>query len=143
MYTRELLGPDSLPYGTIRAIGVPWSVTMISPPSRTSARCRLSPSRNSRTPIRALTGAAADIPHDSGELCRLLAGPSHDELTERLGRARADGDVRPDADLAAAADALLGAVLYRVLAQDDNSDAATDCLLRVVLHGIRDASAPE
>src|SRR6478609_8518683 len=38
------------PTGMIRATGRPWSVTVMVCPSRTVARCRLRPSRNSRTP---------------------------------------------------------------------------------------------
>lgn len=65
--------------------------------------------------IRALTVAAAGNLHDRDILYRQLTGQFHDSLCHRLRAAIDVGQIRADADIVAAADALLGATLYRML----------------------------
>ncbi|MEO6086704.1 MAG: helix-turn-helix domain-containing protein [Umezawaea sp.] len=89
--------------------------------------------------VRALAAAAAADLRDADELYRQLTGPSRDELVERLRAGVGANQVRADADLAAAADALLGALLYQTLAGDPAaySPQRVDGLLDIILAGLR------
>jgi AcrR family transcriptional regulator len=89
--------------------------------------------------VRALAAAAAADLRDADELYRQLTGPSRDELVERLRAGVGANQVRADADLAAAVDALLGALLYQTLAGDPAtySPQRVDGLLDIILAGLR------
>jgi AcrR family transcriptional regulator len=87
--------------------------------------------------VRALAAASADSEVDAARLYDALTGPTRAALLDRLDAAVRQGQLRPDADLAAAADALVGALVYRLITRT-GSDAA-DGLVDVVLYGI----APE
>ena len=76
----------------------------------------LAPPQNAAL-VRALAAAAADDPHDGEALYRQLTGPQHDAVVHRLQQGRDAGQIRGDADLEAVADALIGSILYRVLAR--------------------------
>ena len=90
--------------------------------------------------VRATAAAAADDEHAAAQLYERFTGPAHQAVVARLTAAVAVGHVRPDADLAAAADALTGALVYRVLTrQDAVTPQRSRGLLDVVLSGL----APE
>lgn len=63
--------------------------------------------------IRALIAAAAASPMDNAALYEQLSAPQHDGLTTRLRRAAEDGTLKPDFDLDALANALIGTLLFR------------------------------
>ncbi|WP_293002523.1 TetR/AcrR family transcriptional regulator [Mycobacterium sp.] len=65
--------------------------------------------------IRALAAAAAEDQQDRDTLYRQLTGPVHTAVKLRLQQGISQGQIRPDADIEAAADALIGAPLYRIL----------------------------
>lgn len=65
--------------------------------------------------IRALAAAAAEDQQDRDTLYRQLTGPVHDAVKLRLQQGISQGQIRADADIEAAADALIGAPLYRIL----------------------------
>lgn len=66
--------------------------------------------------VRGLAAAAADSASDAERLFGQLTGPTRDHLIGRLAVGVEQGQLRADADLAAAADAVVGTLLYRVLA---------------------------
>jgi AcrR family transcriptional regulator len=84
--------------------------------------------------IRALVAAAAANPVDNEELGRQLSMPQHDGLMTRLRRAAENGEVRPDADLDAIADGLIGALLLRLLTRP--APGGVTGLLDAVLIGV-------
>ncbi|MEB4208666.1 TetR/AcrR family transcriptional regulator C-terminal ligand-binding domain-containing protein [Mycobacterium sp. 94-17] len=65
--------------------------------------------------VRALAAAAAEDLRDRDTLYGQLTGRFHDALCQRLRTGVSRGQIRADADIEAAADALLGATLYRML----------------------------
>jgi len=88
--------------------------------------------------VRATAAAAADDEQAAAQLYDRFTGPAHQAVVARLAAAVVAGHVRPDADLAAAADALTGALLYRVLTrQDAVPPQRSHGLLGVVLSGLR------
>lgn len=87
--------------------------------------------------VRALAAASSDDAGDTERLHELITGPSREHLIGRLRAGAAAGRVRADADLEAAADALLGAVLYRVLARAPIPPGHPEALVDVVVAGLR------
>jgi AcrR family transcriptional regulator len=87
--------------------------------------------------VRGLSAAAADDASTAAALYQRLTGPDHDALVDRMSAAQRRDELRTDADLDAAATALIGGLLYLVLArhQSVHPDHA-DGLLDVVLGGI-------
>ncbi|MGW6729656.1 TetR/AcrR family transcriptional regulator [Nocardia sp. NPDC055029] len=67
--------------------------------------------------FRGWAAAAADSDTDARRLYDQLSGPNREQLVRRLDGAVAAGQVRADADLEAAADILIGTMLYQVLAR--------------------------
>ncbi|OBH95858.1 TetR/AcrR family transcriptional regulator [Mycobacterium sp. E2733] len=65
--------------------------------------------------VRALAVAAAEDLHDRDILYGQLTGRFHDALGERLRTGISRGQIRADANIEAAADAIIGAMLYRML----------------------------
>jgi AcrR family transcriptional regulator len=72
--------------------------------------------------VRALAAAAADDPHDGEALYRQLTGPQHEAVIQRLQRGVDAGVVRAEVDLEAVADAVIGAILYRVVSRSSTTD---------------------
>ncbi|MCW2522401.1 MAG: transcriptional regulator, TetR family [Frankiales bacterium] len=86
---------------------------------------------------RALTVASAERETDAERLYEKSVAPLRDNLLRRLSGAASAGQIRPDADLEAVADAIMGVALYRVLARSAPPPAAYgDGLLAVLLRGI-------
>lgn len=95
--------------------------------------------------VRALAAAAAESPYDSEELYQQLTQLQHQQLVQRLERARADGEIRCDVDLGTVADALLGTMLFNVLAEQrvvSETIARLDCLVDVLMNGLRRIGQP-
>ncbi|ETZ26094.1 hypothetical protein L842_5395 [Mycobacterium intracellulare MIN_052511_1280] len=65
--------------------------------------------------VRALAAAAAENLQDRDTLYRQLTGRFHRAVMHRLQSGISLGQIRADADIEAAADALIGATLYRML----------------------------
>ncbi|OBF20681.1 TetR family transcriptional regulator [Mycobacterium sp. ACS4331] len=65
--------------------------------------------------IRSLAAAAAEDLGDRDTLYQELTRPMHDAISHRLRVGVSAGQIRGDADIDAATDALIGATLYRVL----------------------------
>jgi AcrR family transcriptional regulator len=86
--------------------------------------------------VRALAAAAADDPQDGETLYRQLTGPQHEAIRERFRRGVQAGQVRADADLEAAAEAVIGVTLYRMLTPGD-LDRRFDGLVDVLIAGIK------
>ena len=87
--------------------------------------------------VRAAAAAAADDERDAEQLYRRFTGPTHQALVTRMSTGIDTVEVRPDADVQAAADALLGALLYFALARHEPITARrTHALLDLVLSGI-------
>ncbi|WP_280372751.1 TetR-like C-terminal domain-containing protein [Nocardia abscessus] len=85
--------------------------------------------------IRGLAAAAADSQADAERLYDRLTGPARQQLMHRLDAGVQQGQLRAGADLDAAADAIIGTLLYRVLARrppfpHDGADGLLDVLLR-------------
>ncbi|WDG18829.1 TetR/AcrR family transcriptional regulator [Microbacterium sp. Clip185] len=88
--------------------------------------------------IRALAAAAADDAETAAQLYRRLTGPERDAVIARLRVGQETGEIRADASIDAAALALIGGLLYVVLAQHEPVTLETgSALLAVVLDGIR------
>lgn len=89
---------------------------------------------------RALVVATADDPSDGKALYDQLSRPHHDALLARLRNAAAAREVRHDADLNAAAEALIGATLYRIVSQVRTFEETVEHLeglIDVLLRGLR------
>ena len=89
---------------------------------------------------RVLAGLVADLTHDpdlAGRFHRDVVPVRRRAMLGALERGRARGDVREDADLELAIDALHGAVFYRLLLSGEPLDAAfTEQTARQVLTGL-------
>ncbi|PPL14193.1 TetR/AcrR family transcriptional regulator [Microterricola pindariensis] len=83
--------------------------------------------------VRALAAAAADDPAASEALYERMTGPTHAALARSIADGVARGALRPDIDPEVAADALIGAVLYRVLTRQDSPPGYGDDLAATVL----------
>jgi AcrR family transcriptional regulator len=86
--------------------------------------------------VRALVAAAAASSADGAALYQQLSAPQHAGLVTRLQRAVAEGQLRPDADLGAVAEAMIGTLLFHALARP-SPKARFDGLLDVMLDGAR------
>ncbi|WP_405536261.1 TetR/AcrR family transcriptional regulator [Streptomyces sp. NBC_00075] len=88
--------------------------------------------------VRALTVASAENPADAESLYRQLAGPGQKALVHRLQTAVQSGQIRPDADLEAVADAFMGTLLHQILLGGSGvSGRRVEGLLDVVMAGLR------
>ena len=90
--------------------------------------------------VRALAAAAADDPRDGEALYRQLTGPQHDAVMQRLRQGINAGQVRADTDVEAVADALIGTILYRVLAHPTTTGETVrhvDGLIDALIAGVR------
>jgi hypothetical protein len=88
--------------------------------------------------VRALTAAAADDATTAAELYQRLTGPQHEALVARMRAAQDAGDVAAEADIDAAADALIGGLLYVVLGRHESvTRQRARGLLTVVLSGLQ------
>lgn len=90
--------------------------------------------------VRALAAAAAEDLRDGEALYRQLTGPQHDAVMHRLRLGIDAGQVRTDADVEAVADALIGTILYRVLARPTTTGDTTqhaDGLIDALIAGLR------
>ncbi|MFU8947857.1 TetR/AcrR family transcriptional regulator [Mycetocola zhadangensis] len=67
--------------------------------------------------VRALAAAASDDGQRATALWAHLTGPLHEALSERLTRGQAEGQLSDSADPASITDALIGTVLFRLLAR--------------------------
>lgn len=85
--------------------------------------------------IRALAAAAADDPSASQALYARMTGPTHGVLMASIAEGVQRGSLRPDIDAEVAADALIGALLYRVLTRQDSPPDYGD-RLAVTLLGV-------
>lgn len=72
--------------------------------------------------VRALAAAAAEDLNDRDTLYQQLTGRFHGAVMHRLRTGISSGQIRPDADIEAAADALIGATLYRTLSVTTSMD---------------------
>ncbi|RBY85124.1 TetR/AcrR family transcriptional regulator [Blastococcus sp. TF02A-26] len=87
--------------------------------------------------VRALAAAASDRTSDAARLYEQFTGPFHDALVARLARGVEEGRVRADAALGPVADALVGVLLYRALAQAAPlTTADADALVAVLFTGL-------
>ncbi len=89
---------------------------------------------------RALVVATADNPSDGEALYDQLSRPHHDALLTRFRNAMAAREIRQDADLNAAAEALIGATLYRIVGQVKTYEETVEHLeglIDVLLRGLR------
>lgn len=91
--------------------------------------------------IRAVTAAAADNDTAGAALYERFTGPAHETLVSRLTAAGAAGQVRPGADLHAAADAIAGTLLYVALTRQDPAPERITGLLDMVMNGISGPTA--
>jgi len=82
--------------------------------------------------VRALAAAAAEDLRDRDTLYRQLTGRFHHALVERLRIGVAAGQIRDDVDIEAAADALIGATLYRTLSVTSSARETTKRYLAVI-----------
>lgn len=88
--------------------------------------------------IRALAAAAADDPDASQALYERMTGPTHGALVTFITAGAQSGSLRPDIDADVAADALIGALLYRVLTRQDSPPGYAEQLAITLL-----GAAPE
>lgn len=89
--------------------------------------------------IRSLAAAAAEDLRDRDTLYRQLTGRVHEAVSHRLRVGVSAGQIRDDADIEAATDALIGATLYRALsvtASARETTARYRGVIDAVLHGI-------
>ncbi|MEW2622502.1 TetR/AcrR family transcriptional regulator [Streptomyces sp. NPDC048106] len=88
--------------------------------------------------VLALTAAAAESPLTAESLYRHHTRPQHEALVHCLRSGVERGEFRADADLEAAADAVIGSVVYQLLTRTHtDSLARTENLLKLLLAGLR------
>lgn len=88
------------------------------------------------TIVRALAAAAAESDEDAARLYAAFTEPGRRQLLGLLHAGVARGELRADADLEAAADAMQGAVLYTALARRPPQVEHLDSLADVLLGGL-------
>lgn len=88
------------------------------------------------TIVRALAAAAAESEEDASRLYAAFTEPGRRQLVALLHAGVERGDLRGDADLEAAADAIQGAVLYTALARRPPQVEHLDSLADVLLAGL-------
>lgn len=89
--------------------------------------------------VRALTAAASESDADAARLYDRLTGPAREGLLRRLAVGMEEAQLRSGADLESAVDALLGALLYRVLVRQwrrPDAEADADGLVDVLMRGL-------
>ncbi|WP_242661539.1 TetR/AcrR family transcriptional regulator [Mycobacterium mantenii] len=89
--------------------------------------------------VRALAAAAAENLQDRDTLYQQLTGRFHGAVMHRLQTGISLGQIRADADIEAAADALIGATLYRMLSATSTVDEAIgryDGLIDTLMSGL-------
>ncbi|MFE2999070.1 TetR/AcrR family transcriptional regulator [Nocardia sp. NPDC059246] len=88
--------------------------------------------------FRGWAAAAADSDTNTRRLYDQLSGPNRQQLIHRLEAAVAAGQLRADADLEAAADVLIGTMLYQVLARHPQAapQSSLDGFLDIFLVGL-------
>ncbi|MFT2815438.1 TetR/AcrR family transcriptional regulator [Leifsonia sp. A12D58] len=91
---------------------------------------------------RALTAAAAANEEVAIRQRDLLVTPLRDQLEQRLARAVAAGELRPDIDLDTMVDTLLGAVFHRITNIHGPGSDMSDSLVDLILHGAAAGTAP-
>jgi AcrR family transcriptional regulator len=92
--------------------------------------------------IRALAAAAAEDQDDATALYEQLTRPWRETLINRLKAGVTAGQLRPGADLQAAADTLTGVLLSSVLARAAAASATrADAILDIVLYGLHATDA--
>jgi AcrR family transcriptional regulator len=88
--------------------------------------------------IRGLAAAAADREFDARRLYAGITGPTRDVLRSRMAGGVEAAQLRADADLDAAADALIGYLLYQVLSRAGHtSEDSADGLVDILINGLR------
>ncbi|MFE4956084.1 TetR/AcrR family transcriptional regulator [Streptomyces sp. NPDC056653] len=88
--------------------------------------------------VRALTAAASEDPATAQMLYGRYTQVQRIALVDRLREAAEAGELRPDADFAAVADAVLASLLYWVTTRrTDLQSGSADPLLDVLLRGLR------
>ncbi|MBZ2407890.1 TetR/AcrR family transcriptional regulator [Streptomyces albidoflavus] len=88
--------------------------------------------------VLALTAAAAESPRDAESLYRQHTRGQYENLVGHLRAGVASGEFRPDADLEAVADALIGSVLYQLLTRTEQAaPVRAEHLLQLLLAGLR------
>ncbi|OWA15333.1 TetR family transcriptional regulator [Streptomyces sp. CS227] len=88
--------------------------------------------------VLALTAAAAESPRDAESLYRQHTREQYESIVGHLRAGVASGEFRPDADLEAVADALIGSVLYQLLTRTEQAaPARAEHLLQLLLAGLR------
>ncbi|MFE2734892.1 TetR/AcrR family transcriptional regulator [Streptomyces sp. NPDC056723] len=102
----------------------------------TLARDYVEPAGASR--VRALTAAASEDPATAELLYARYTQTQRTVLIDRLQEAADDGELRPDADFAAVADAVLGSLFYWVTTRrTDLHIKSADSLVDILLRGLR------
>lgn len=92
--------------------------------------------------LRALTSAAAESEEVSSKLLARFVVPSRRALVLRLSEAQRSGHVRADAPLALVADALIGALVFRVLSREAVDADAMGRLADALFAGIAQEPTP-
>jgi len=82
--------------------------------------------------IRSLVAAAAEDLHDRDTLSAQLTGRFHDAVAERLRSGVSAGQIREDAAINAAADALIGATLYHLLSVTSSAQETEELYMAVI-----------
>ncbi|AXG81240.1 TetR/AcrR family transcriptional regulator [Streptomyces paludis] len=87
--------------------------------------------------LRGLTAAAAESDDDAAKLYERFTGPFRQYVVRRLAIGVQQGQLRPDARLDAAADFVIGALIYRTLTHGNLSgQGGVDDLIEVLLAGL-------
>lgn len=85
--------------------------------------------------LRALTAAACENSADSDDLYRQLTGPQYEAVLSRLHAAVEAGQLRADVDMRGLADAMVGAIFYRALAQPAGPVTLRGSVIDVLIAG--------
>jgi AcrR family transcriptional regulator len=89
------------------------------------------------TLLRALATAASERESDASRLNEELTGLAREQIIQRLASGQRAGQVRADASLDAAADAILGVITYRLLSGRPAAHQAGACeVIDLILRGI-------
>lgn len=112
--------------GTIRDDLLSWATGFV----------QMASEANNAALVRGLAAATAGSHRTAAELYVRFTGPLHEMLVDRMRAAVTGGEVRESSDLDAAIDALVGGLLYRVLAQIPLTEAHATALVDVTLLGV-------
>jgi AcrR family transcriptional regulator len=92
--------------------------------------------------IRSLTAAAADRESDAVRLYEQITSPIREKIVSRLATGQRQKQIREQVNIDAAANVLLGVILYQALARGENPPDFADGVIDALFNGLESTRTP-